>query len=59
MKFWSGLSLVRGVAGHLCSKAGWLILKTDGEVQAAARRYGRICLIGVIIAIGIVSIWTP
>src|SRR5215813_3495679 len=39
--------------------AGWLILKTDGEIRAAARRQGRICLIGVIIAIGVVSIWTP
>jgi cytochrome d ubiquinol oxidase subunit II len=39
--------------------AGWLILKTDGDVQNAARRHGRICLIGVLIAIGIVSIWTP
>jgi cytochrome d ubiquinol oxidase subunit II len=39
--------------------AGWLILKTDGDVQNAARRHGRICLGGVLIAIGIVSIWTP
>jgi cytochrome d ubiquinol oxidase subunit II len=55
-------SLLTGVAllfGYGLLGAGWLILKTDGEVQAAARRYGRICLIGVIVAIGIVSIWTP
>jgi hypothetical protein len=28
-------------------------------VHAAARRHGRICLIGVLVAIGLVSIWTP
>ena len=39
--------------------AGWLILKTEGEIQAAARRHGRICLLGVVLAIGIVCIWTP
>jgi cytochrome d ubiquinol oxidase subunit II len=45
--------------GYSLLGAGWLILKTDGEVQAAARRHGRICLIGVLVAIGLVSIWTP
>jgi cytochrome bd ubiquinol oxidase subunit II len=49
-----GLLLGYGLLG-----AGWLILKTEGDVQAAARRQGRICLIGVLIALGIVSIWTP
>jgi cytochrome d ubiquinol oxidase subunit II len=39
--------------------AGWLILKTEGNVQAAARRQGRVCLIAVLMAIGIVSIWAP
>jgi cytochrome bd ubiquinol oxidase subunit II len=39
--------------------AGWLILKTEGEVQAMARRYGIICLVGVLLGIGLVSIWTP
>ena len=55
-------SVFTGVAlvfGYALLGAGWLILKTDGEVQAAARRHGRICLIGVMIAIGVVSIWTP
>ncbi len=45
--------------GYSLLGAGWLILKTEGEIQAAARRYGRICLIGVLIAIAVVSIWTP
>lgn len=39
--------------------AGWLIMKTEGEVQEAARRHGRVCLIGVLAAIALVSIWTP
>jgi cytochrome bd ubiquinol oxidase subunit II len=34
-------------------------LKTEGAVQNAARHQGRICLVGVILAIVIVSIWTP
>ena len=39
--------------------AGWLILKTEGSVQVAARRHGRICLIGILVAIGAISLWTP
>jgi cytochrome d ubiquinol oxidase subunit II len=60
--FLSPFTLLTGVAlmfGYALLGAGWLILKTDGEVQAAARRYGRICLIAVLLAIGVVSLWTP
>jgi cytochrome d ubiquinol oxidase subunit II len=39
--------------------SGWLILKTEGDIQRDARRHGRICLAGVLVAIAIVSIWTP
>ena len=39
--------------------AGWLILKTEGGIQNNARRHGRICLVAVLAAIAIVSIWTP
>lgn len=39
--------------------AGWLIMKTEGELQAWARTAGRICLVGTVIAVVIVSIWTP
>ena len=55
-------SVITGVAllfGYCLLGAGWLILKTQGEVQANARRQGRIALIGVLAAIAIVSIWTP
>lgn len=54
--FFTGFSLVFGYA---LLGAAWLILKTEGELQATARRQGRICLIAVLLAIGIISIWTP
>jgi cytochrome d ubiquinol oxidase subunit II len=60
--FLSPFALLTGIAllfGYGLLGAGWLILKTEGAVQEAARRQGRICLIGVLLAIGIVSIWTP
>jgi cytochrome bd ubiquinol oxidase subunit II len=39
--------------------AGWLVIKTEGALQAWARRIGRICLIGVLTAILVVSLWMP
>jgi len=60
--FLSPFALLTGIAllfGYGLLGAGWLILKTEGNVQAAARRQGRVCLIGVLLAIAIVSIWTP
>ena len=55
-------SILTGVAlvfGYALLGAGWLILKTEGAVQARARRHGRIGLVGVLIAIVVVSVWTP
>lgn len=55
-------SLFTGVAlvfGYGLLGAGWLILKTEGELQRSARHQGRICLIGVIVAMVIISVWTP
>ena len=60
--FLTPFSVLTGVAllfGYSLLGAGWLVLKTDGEVQAAARRQGRICLVGTVLAIAIVSVWTP
>lgn len=60
--FLTPFSILTGIAlmfGYGLLGAGWLILKTEGDIQAAARRQGRICLIGVVAAIAIVSIWTP
>jgi cytochrome bd ubiquinol oxidase subunit II len=55
-------SLLTGVAllfGYALLGAGWLVLKTEGEVQARARRQGRAALLGVLAAIAAVSLWTP
>jgi len=52
----TGLALV---CGYALLGAGWLILKTEGELQQWARRLGRVAFIGVFAAIVIVSIWTP
>lgn len=55
-------SLLTGVAllfGYSLLGAGWLILKTEDDLQAFARRMGRIAFIGVLIAVGVVSVWTP
>jgi cytochrome d ubiquinol oxidase subunit II len=60
--FLTPFSIMTGIAllfGYGLLGAGWLILKTEGDIQSAARRYGRICLIGVLVGIGIVSVWTP
>jgi cytochrome d ubiquinol oxidase subunit II len=60
--FLSPFSILTGAAlvlGYSLLGSGWLILKTEGEVQARARRSGRISLIGVLIGIGAVSLWTP
>ena len=60
--FLTPFSLMTGVAllfGYGLLGAGWLILKTEGGIQNAARRHGRVCLLGVLAAIAVVSIWTP
>jgi cytochrome bd ubiquinol oxidase subunit II len=60
--FLTPFSILTGIAllfGYGLLGAGWLILKTEGDLQDTARRQGRVCLIGVLTAIGIVSVWTP
>jgi cytochrome d ubiquinol oxidase subunit II len=55
-------SLLTGVAllfGYALLGAGWLVLKTETGLQAWSRRMGRICLVGVLVAIAGVSIWCP
>jgi cytochrome d ubiquinol oxidase subunit II len=55
-------SLFTGLAllfGYGLLGAGWLILKTEGELQARARRQARLCFLGTLVAVGIVSVWTP
>jgi cytochrome d ubiquinol oxidase subunit II len=60
--FLTPFSILTGIAllfGYGLLGAGWLVLKTEGDLQDTARRQGRVCLIGVLAAIGIVSVWTP
>jgi cytochrome d ubiquinol oxidase subunit II len=55
-------SAFTGVAlmfGYGLLGAGWLVIKTEGELQAWARAFGRRCLIGTVLAIAVVSLWTP
>jgi len=60
--FISPFSLFTGLAlvcGYGLLGAGWLILKTEGDIQAFARRWGRALFLATIAAVAIVSIWTP
>ncbi len=55
-------SILTGVClvfGYALLGAGWLVLKTEGALQAKARRWSRNALIGVAAAVLLVSIWTP
>jgi cytochrome bd ubiquinol oxidase subunit II len=55
-------SVFTGVAlmfGYSLLGAGWLVIKTEGALQDWARALGRRCLVGTVLAIGIVSLWTP
>ena len=55
-------SLLTGLAlvfGYALLGSGWLILKTEGPLQDWARALGRWALVGVLIGIAAVSLWTP
>lgn len=55
-------SLFTGVAlllGYGLRGAGWLVLKTEGDLQDRARRLGRRCLVGVLVAIAVIRPWKP
>ncbi|MGA2492214.1 MAG: cytochrome d ubiquinol oxidase subunit II [Roseiarcus sp.] len=60
--FLTPFSLFTGLAllfGYALLGAGWLVLKTEGDLQQWARRLGRRSLVGVLAAIVVVSVWTP
>ena len=47
--FLTPFSILTGIAlifGYGLLGAGWLVLKTEDDIQARARRYGRVCLVG-------------
>jgi cytochrome d ubiquinol oxidase subunit II len=45
--------------GYALLGAGWLVIKTEGALQDWGRALGRRCLIGTVIGIAVVSLWTP
>ncbi|HEX2839900.1 cytochrome d ubiquinol oxidase subunit II [Hyphomicrobium sp.] len=58
----SAFSILTGiavVAGYALLGATWLVMKTDGEVQAKAREQAKLLLPVVLAALLIVSLWTP
>ncbi len=60
--FATPFALLTGVAlvfGYALLGAGWLVMKTEGALQAWSRRAGRICLVAVSCCIAAVSLWTP
>jgi cytochrome bd ubiquinol oxidase subunit II len=62
LDFLTPFSVLTGIAlvfGYALLGAGWLVLKSEDEIQARARRYGRVCLVAVVIGIVVVSLWTP
>ena len=55
-------SLVAGlalVAGYAMLGSTWLVLKTEGELQARARRHARLATLATFVLIGVFSLWTP
>ena len=60
--FATPFALLTGVAlvfGYALLGAGWLVMKTEGALQAWSRRAGRVCLVAVSGCIAAVSLWTP
>jgi cytochrome bd ubiquinol oxidase subunit II len=47
------------VTGYALIGATWLVMKTDGAVEARSRAFAKTLLIVTIAFIGIVSVWTP
>ena len=47
------------VFGYTLLGATWLVMKTEGALQAWARQKAEICLFGVLAFIAMVSAWTP
>ena len=58
----TAFSLMTGlavVAGYVLLGATWLIMKTEGDTQAWARRTAKYILLFVALFMGLVSLWVP
>jgi cytochrome d ubiquinol oxidase subunit II len=47
------------VAGYALLGATWLVLRTEGVVAERSREQAKYLLVAVLVAMGIVSLWTP
>jgi cytochrome bd ubiquinol oxidase subunit II len=47
------------LAGYALLGATWLVMKTDGAVATRARGQAKLCLVTVLAAMAVVSLWTP
>jgi cytochrome d ubiquinol oxidase subunit II len=47
------------ITGYALLGATWLLMKTEGAVTERARRQAKVLLLGVLVFMGIVSLWTP
>jgi cytochrome bd ubiquinol oxidase subunit II len=52
----SGIGMV---AGYMLLGSTWIVMKTEGSLQAWAFRIARIALFAVLFFIALISIWTP
>jgi cytochrome bd ubiquinol oxidase subunit II len=55
-------SIATGVAvviGYALLGSTWLVMKTQGELGVKARRLASLSAIGTLVAMGVVSLWTP
>ncbi|MFB9949501.1 cytochrome d ubiquinol oxidase subunit II [Rhizobium puerariae] len=55
-------SIVTGLAvliGYALLGATWLVMKTTGDLREKARRLSYLAAIGMLVAMGVVSLWTP
>src|ERR1044071_5715238 len=47
------------ITGYALLGACWLVMKTEGRVAQRARQHAKLLLLGVLVFMGIVSLWTP
>src|ERR1051325_9950160 len=47
------------VTGYALLGACWLVMKTEGPVAERARAHAKMLLVGVLLLMGVVSLWTP
>lgn len=52
----TGITLV---CGYILLGSTWLIMKTDGQTQAWARRSAKYIIVLFMVFVGIISLWTP